>query len=333
MGKQLGIDLGTSKTMIYLKKQGIILCTPSVVAVERKSHSVVAVGEKASRMLGKTPGSILTLKPLCGGVISDYEATSLMLNRLFRDIGAYSLFNRPSVTVSVPYIANEVEKRALEDAVIDAGASSVSLIPQPAAAAIGAGLRINSPSGSMLVNIGAGTTETAIISMGGIACSRVLPIAGDDLDRAIVRYIKSNYRILIGEVTAEAIKRRIGSAHPSVSRGYLEVSGRNLVTGLTATVKVSSTEIRNAIMEPIAIILAAIKSTLENAPPELAADIYDFGILLTGGSAVLGGLDRMISENMGVRVIVSKNPFDNVCMGIGRAIENPEKYASFISGH
>lgn len=330
MGKQLGIDLGTSKTVFYLREKGIILRTHTAVAVERKSHSVVAVGAQARKMLGRTPGSILAIRPLSGGVISDYEATSLMLHKLFCDVGAYSLFNRPNVTVSIPYISNEVEKRAVEDAVIDAGAKGVSLIFQPIAAAIGAGLRINSHRGSMLVNIGAGTTEIAVISMGGIACSRVLPIAGDDLDRAIVRYIKSAYHILIGEISAEAIKRKIGSAHPSAVRGAVEVSGRDLDSGLTATVRISSEEIRCAIMEPVAIILAAIKAALESAPPELSADIYDFGILLTGGSAILPGFDRMIAENMRVRVTVSKNPFDDVCIGIGRAMEDTERFGKFI---
>ncbi len=322
MGRSIGIDLGTANTIVYVKGKGIVLREPSVVAIEERSKKVVAVGNEAKLMLGKTPGSIVAMRPLQDGVIAEFDFTTAMLRDFFKKAAGASLFSGPRVVVCVPYGVTEVEKRAVEDVTLEAGAQKVALIEEPIAAAIGSGLRVEDARGSMIVDIGGGTTEVAVLSLGGIVLSKSLRIAGDELDEAIVNYIKKKHNILIGEVTAEMLKKKIGSVHPAVDRGYMEIQGRNLLNGLPAIINVSSAEIREAMHEQIVHIIEAIRSTLENTPPELAADIYDNGIMLAGGGALLGGLDALISYVTGVKVTIAKNPLDCVAIGIGHVLES-----------
>ncbi|MBQ8388565.1 MAG: rod shape-determining protein [Clostridia bacterium] len=330
MGKKIGIDLGTANTLMYMGGKGIILRAPSVVAVESHSRKVVAVGGEAKRMIGKTPGSIIAYRPLKGGVIADFEVTSMMIHHFLRKIDAGGFFNRPSVIVCMPYGVTEVEKRAVEDATLEAGVKSVSLIEEPIAAAIGSGLRVSGSRGSMIVDIGGGTTEVAVVSLGGIVVSHSTKVAGDELDNAIIQYMREKYNVLIGEGTAEILKKRIGSVHPSVNRGALKVYGRNLRSGLGAELTVTSGEIREALSERVEQIIETIKDTLEDTPPELSADIYDFGIMMAGGGAMLGGLPLLISERTGIRVTVAKSPLESVCLGIGRVIESPGGIGSVL---
>ena len=322
MGRSIGIDLGTANTIVYVKGKGIVLREPSVVAIEERSKKVVAVGNEAKLMLGKTPGSIVAMRPLQDGVIAEFDFTTAMLRDFFKKAAGASLFSGPRVVVCVPYGVTEVEKRAVEDVTLEAGAQKVALIEEPIAAAIGSGLRVEDARGSMIVDIGGGTTEVAVLSLGGIVLSKSLRIAGDELDEAIVNYIKKKHNILIGEVTAEMVKKKIGSVHPAVDRGYMEIQGRNLLNGLPAIINVSSAEVREAMHEQIVHIIEAIRSTLENTPPELAADIYDNGIVLAGGGALLGGLDALISYVTGVKVTIAKNPLDCVAIGIGHVLES-----------
>lgn len=322
MGKKIGIDLGTANTLIYMEGKGIILRAPSVVAVEKQTGKVVAVGLEAKKMIGKTPGTITAYRPLKDGVIADFEVTSMMLHQFLHKIDAGSFFNRPSIIVCMPYGATEVEKRAVEDATLEAGVKSVFLIEEPIAAAIGAGLRVSGARGSMIVDIGGGTTEVAVVSLGGIVVSHSLRVAGDELDDAIIQYLRDKYSVLIGEGTAELLKRKIGSVHPSVNRGTLKVYGRSLRSGLGAEIEVSSAAIREALSDKVEEIIATIKETLEDTPPELSADIYDLGIMLAGGGAMLGGLATLISERTGIRVTIAKRPLEAVCLGIGRVIES-----------
>ncbi len=322
MGKKIGIDLGTANTLIYMEGKGIILRAPSVVAVEKQTGKVVAVGLEAKRMIGKTPGSITAYRPLKDGVIADFDVTSMMIHQFLQKIDAGGIFNRPSVIVCMPYGVTEVEKRAVEDATLEAGVKSVSLIEEPIAAAIGSGLRVSGARGSMIVDIGGGTTEVAVVSLGGIVVSHSLRVAGDELDEAIIQYLRDRYSVLIGEGTAELLKKRIGSVHPSVNRGTLKVYGRSLRSGLGAEIEVSSAGIREALSDKVEQIIDTIKATLEDTPPELSADIYDFGIMLAGGGAMLGGLPTLISERTGIRVTVAKRPLEAVCLGIGRVIES-----------
>lgn len=320
--KSIGIDLGTANTLVYLRGRGIVLREPSVVAVEAKSRKVVAVGSEAKMMLGKTPGSITAVRPLKNGVIAEFDVTAAMLRFYFKKISGSTIFSRPKVMICIPYGVTEVEKRAVEDVTLEAGAQSVALIEEPMAAAVGSGLRIDGARGSMIVDIGGGTTEVAVLSLGGIVMSNSMRVAGDELDSAIVAYIKRRYNILIGETTAEVLKKRIGSVHPDTDRGEMEVRGRNLLSGLPAVVTISSAEIREAMSDEVQHIVEAIRSTLESTPPELASDIYDTGIMLSGGSAMLNGLDLLISRVTGIRTVIAKNPIDSVVVGIGRIIES-----------
>jgi rod shape-determining protein MreB len=322
MAKLIGVDLGTSNTFMYMKSQGIKLRSPSVVAIDKHTRELVTIGPEAKRMLGKTPEGILAFKPLLGGVIADYDVTAKMLRAFFEITNSISLFSRPSVIICIPYGITEVEKRAVEDATLEAGAKSVALIETPLAAAIGTGLRINGVRGSMIVDIGGGTTEVAVISLGGIVASKSLRVAGDNLDRSIIQYLRVRKNILIGEITAEELKGRIGSAHPSTDRGRMTVFGRNINSGLAATEEITSEDIRFAMREELEQIVGAIKSTLEETPPELSADIYDHGIILTGGCSMIRGIGRLITERTGIRVTVARNPLDSVCLGIGRVIES-----------
>ena len=320
--KSIGIHLGTANTLVYVKGRGIVLREPSVVAVAAKSRQVVAVGSEAKLMLGKTPGSILAMRPLKDGVIAEFDVTAQMLHHYFKKVSGNTIFSRPKVIICIPYGVTEVERRAVEDVTLEAGAQSVALIEEPIAAAFGSGLRVDGARGSMIVDIGGGTTEVAVLSLGGIVMSSSLRIAGDELDEAIVAYIKRKYNVLIGETTAELLKKRIGSIHPATDHGAMEIRGRNLLSGLPAIVTVTSAEIREAMSDEIAHIVECIRSTLENTPPELASDIYDTGIMLSGGGALLAGLDLLISRVTGIRTVVAKNPIDSVAVGIGRVIES-----------
>lgn len=322
MAKQIGIDLGTSNTMIFQKDKGIILRAPSVVCVERGTHDVIAAGKNAKRMLGKTPGNIRALRPLKDGVITDLEVTSLMLREFFIRLDMTSMFNRPSALVCIPYGVTEVERRAVEDATFEAGAKNVGLIDEPIAAAVGAGIQVSKARGAMLVDLGGGVSETAVLSLGGVVQSNSLRIAGDEMDQAIVTYLKQNRNILIGEITAERLKCTLGTAIDGIDRGTMEVCGRDLRTGLAKTVEVTTAEIRHALSEPLSEVLSMIKSTLEDTPPELSADIFDFGIVMVGGGSLLPGIDQALHARTGIRVTVAKRPMDSVCMGLGRMLQS-----------
>ena len=324
MAKQIGIDLGTSNTMIFQKDKGIVLRAPSVVSIDRLTHEVIATGKTAKRMLGKTPGNIRALRPLKNGVITDLELTSLMLHDFFERLDMTSVFNRPSALVCIPYGVTEVERRAVEDAVFEAGAKNVGLIDEPIAAAVGAGIQVSKARGAMLIDLGGGVSEAAVLSLGGVVQSNSLRTAGDELDLAIVNHFKATRNILIGEMTAEMLKIRIGSAIPEIDRGTMEVCGRDLGSGLAITIEVSSAEVREAMREPIAEIAAMVKMTLEETPPELSADIFDLGIVMVGGGALLPGMDQVIREKTGIRVIIPQKPHprDCVCVGLGRMLQS-----------
>ena len=323
MAKQIGIDLGNSSTMIFRDKK-IVFRAPSVVSIDRHTHEVIASGKMAKRMIGKTPGNILALRPLKNGVITDLEVTSLMLHDFFERLDMTSVFNRPSALVSIPYGVTEVERRAVEDAVFEAGAKNVGLIDEPIAAAVGAGIQVSKARGAMLVDLGGGVSEAAVISLGGVVKSNSLRTAGDELDQAIINYLKVARNILIGEITAEQLKLRIGTAVPGIDRGEMEVCGRDLRTGLATTAMVTTDEVRRALREPIDEILTMIKMTLEETPPELSADIFDFGIVMLGGGALLPGLDEAIHQKTGLRVIIPSKPHprDCVCVGLGRMLQS-----------
>ena len=326
MSKQLGIDLGTANTLIYMKGKDIILREPSVVAIDRQRRRVLAVGEDAKRMLGKTPGGIEAQFPLKDGVIADFDITARMLNFFFSKIRASGIISRPVVVICIPYGVTEVERRAVEDATYEAGAKDVALVSEPIAAAIGSGLSINGPRGSMIVDIGGGTTEVAVLSLNGIVVSSSTRVAGNQLDDAIVQYMRDEHQVLIGRSTAEELKKKIGSVHPSTDIGEIEIRGSNLRSGLAASISVSSAQIREALDLPVKQILEVIRRTLAGTPPELSADILSYGIMLSGGGALLGGLPRLISENTGVRVTVAKQPLESVVRGLGRIIEGSSDY-------
>ncbi len=328
--KQIGIDLGTSITAVYLKDSGIIMRAPSVIAVDKQTGDILAVGSEAKRMLGKTPASIIVHRPLHGGVVADYEISAKMLKMFFDKIKAGNLFNRPTVFICVPYGVTEVERRAVLDATYDAGAKEVFPIEEPIAAAIGAGLRVESPRGCMIVNIGGGSTKAAVISLFGIVVSNSARVAGDDFDIAIVKYLKEKKGILIGETTAEKLKIQIGSVHKSTDKGQFEVFGRSVESGQALSAVVKSAEIRAALAEQIETVITIVKSTLEDTPPELSSDIYDFGLMLTGGSALLPGLVQLLKERTGLKVTVAKNPLDSVCLGIGRVMQAPESFRTSV---
>lgn len=321
MSKNIGIDLGTSNIIIYAKGKGIVLREPSVVAVESRGGRVVAVGSEAKMMLGKTPGSIRAVHPLKDGVIAEFDFAAKMLRDMFGRVSGNALFSRPRVVICIPYGVTEVEKRAVEDVTLEAGAQSVALIEEPIAAASGAGLRVADARGSMIIDIGGGTTEVAVLSLGGIVLSNSIRVAGDSLDESIVAYIKRKYNVLIGDVTAEELKIRLGSVLETTDRGAMEIRGRNLLNGLPAILTVTSAEIREAIGEEITHIVDCIRNTLETTPPELSSDIYDSGIVMTGGGALIAGLPQLVAQTTAIRVLVAKNPLDSVAVGIGHVIE------------
>lgn len=319
--RDIGIDLGTANTLVYMKGKGIVMREPSVVAVDKKNETVMAVGSEAKEMIGRTPGSIQAMRPLKDGVIADFDVTAEMLKHFIRSAVRSTVFNRPRVIVCIPSGVTEVERRAVDEAAHSAGAKEVELIEEPMAAAIGAGLKVEDAAGSMVVDIGGGTSEVAVISLGDIVNSCSVRTAGDDFDEAIVSYIKKKYNLLIGERTAENIKISIGSAFPYEDESVLEVKGRNLVDGLPKSITVSSEEIREALADPVGAIVDAIRSTLETTPPELSADIIDNGIMLTGGGALLRGLDVLINRETGMPVHVAENPLDCVAVGTGKCLD------------
>ena len=319
--RDIGIDLGTANTLVYMKGKGIVMREPSVVAVDKKNETVMAVGSEAKEMIGRTPGSIQAMRPLKDGVIADFDVTAEMLKHFIRSAVRSTVFNRPRVIVCIPSGVTEVERRAVDEAAHSAGAKEVELIEEPMAAAIGAGLKVEDAAGSMVVDIGGGTSEVAVISLGDIVNSCSVRTAGDDFDEAIVSYIKKKYNLLIGERTAENIKISIGSAFPYEDESVLEVKGRNLVDGLPKSITVSSEEIREALADPVGAIVDAIRSTLETTPPELSVDIIDNGIMLTGGGALLRGLDVLINRETGMPVHVAENPLDCVAVGTGKCLD------------
>lgn len=357
MTKDIGIDLGTANTLIYVKGKGIVLREPSVVAINTITNKVLAVGNEAKQMIGRTPGNIVAIRPLKDGVIADFDVTEEMLKNFIAKVCSRSAFTSPRIVVCFPSGITAVEKRAIEEASKRAGAREVFLMEEPMAAAIGAGLPVHEPTGSMVVDIGGGTTEVAVVSLGGIVTSKSLRIAGDELDQAIIAYIKKEYNLMIGERTAENIKMEIGSAYPvkeeevpaaateaateeekeeeDASRQNVKISpngertmeirGRDLITGLPKVIEIGEEEIREALSEPVAAIVDAIKTNLEKTPPELAADIMDKGIMLTGGGALLRGLDKLIHKETHMPIHIAESPLDCVAVGAGKALDNIDK--------
>lgn len=322
--RDLGIDLGTANTLVYIKGRGIVLNEPSVVAIQKDTGSVLAVGNEAKQMIGRTPGNIVAIRPMKDGVIADFDVTHTMLRYFIRKAlkKGVSFFNRPRVVVCVPAGVTTVEERAVKEAAVQAGAKEAFLIEEPMAAAIGAGLPIHEPTGNMIVDIGGGTTDVAIISLGGIVTSRSIRIGGDEMDEAIVNYIKRSYNLMIGERTAEEIKISIGSAIADIQLENYQVRGRDLVSGLPKLIDVNSNEIYEALYEPVSSILEAIRICLEKTPPELAADIMDRGIMMAGGGSLLKGLDILISRDTGMPVHLAEQPLWSVAIGAGKAMEN-----------
>lgn len=317
----VGIDLGTANTLVYMRGKGIVLREPSVVAVDVKKSEVLAVGKEAKDMIGRTPGSISAVRPLKDGVIADFEVTSEMLRYFIKSAVRSTFFRRTRLIVCIPSGVTEVERRAVEDAARQAGAREVELIEEPMAAAIGAGLKVEEPAGCMVVDIGGGTSEVAVISLGDIVASCSVRTAGDDFDEAIISYIKKKYNLLIGERTAENVKIEIGSAFPYENEGELEIKGRNLLDGLPKNITITAEEVREALTDAVSAVVDAIRSTLETTPPELSADIIDNGIMLTGGGALLRGLDTLISRETGMPVHVAENPLDCVVNGTGKCLD------------
>lgn len=317
----MGIDLGTANTLVFVKGRGVVVQEPSVVAIDSESKDVLAVGEEAKRMVGRTPGNIIAVRPLKDGVIADFDVTERMLRHFINRASRRRTFFRPRVVVAVPSGVTEVEKRAVIDATLSAGAKDARLIEEPMAAAIGVGLPVQEPRGNMIVDIGGGTTEVAVISLGGIVSHRSIRTGGDELDDAIVQHVRRSYNLMIGERTAEEIKQTIGTAIASEGR-QMEVRGRDLVTGLPKTLEISDEEIRIALAEPVSSIVEAVRITLERTPPELAADIMDKGIFMAGGGALLYGLDKLLAEETGMPVHVSEDALSAVAMGTGIALEH-----------
>jgi rod shape-determining protein MreB len=326
----IGIDLGTASVLIYIKGKGVVLREPSVIAVEKESNKILAVGEQARRMIGRTPGNIVAIRPMRDGVIADYKVTEVMLkHHISNACGRRRLF-KPEVVVGVPSGGTSVERLAVLEAATAAGARNIYLIEEPVAAAIGAGLDIMEPSGSMVVDIGGGTCDIAVISLGGIVASESLRVAGDNFDEAITRHIKRVYNLTIGERTAEDIKIELGTAYPDVEEKAMEIRGRDMVSGLPRTLPLSSNEVYQALYEPVRLIVDGVRSVLERTPPELAADIMDRGMVMTGGGALLRGFDLLLSQETGIPVHIAENPTHCVVLGAGRVLENPMKMSKEV---
>lgn len=313
----MGIDLGTATTLVFVKGEGVVLCQPSVVAIERGTSHVLAVGDEAKHMLGRTPGNIIAIRPMKDGVISDFEITEAMLRYFIKKVHHRKVLVRPRIVIAIPSGITEVEKRAVKDSAERAGAREVFLIEEPIAAAIGVGLPIQEPIGNMIIDIGGGTTEIAVISLAGVVFSKSIRIGGDEMNDAIIEYLKKTYNLMIGERSAEDIKIKIGSAYPLEEEMSMEVKGRDLVAGLPKTVTITSEEIRESLQEPLRAILEVTKISLERTPPELAADLIDHGIVMAGGGSLLRGLDKLISEETGLPVHITDDPVTAVANGTG----------------
>jgi rod shape-determining protein MreB and related proteins len=324
IGRDMAVDLGTANTLVYVRGRGIVLNEPSVVAINTKSGAILAVGSEAKRMIGRTPAHIVAIRPLKDGVIADFDVTEKMLRYFIQKVHRRSFLAKPRVVVCVPSGITGVEQRAVEEATISAGARSAFIIEEPMAAAIGAGLPVHEPTGNMVVDIGGGTTEVAVVSLGGIVTSQSIRIGGDELDESIINYIKKEYSLMLGERTAEEIKMAIGSAFPSPDEPHAEIRGRDLVSGLPKTIVVSAEEIRKAIEEPVNAIIDAVKATLDKCPPELSGDVMDRGIVITGGGALLKGMDERLRHETGMPIHVTDRPLDSVAMGSGKCVEEFE---------
>ncbi len=320
----MAVDLGTANTLVYVRGRGIVLDEPSVVAINTKTGAVLAVGYEAKRMIGRTPGHIMATRPLKDGVIADFDVTEKMLRYFIQKVHKRRFMNKPRVVVCVPSGITGVEQRAVEEATIQAGARAAFIVEEPVAAAIGAGLSVHEPAGNMVVDIGGGTTEVALLSLGGVVTSQSIRTGGDKIDDAIISYIKKEYSLMLGERTAEEIKMAIGSAFPLPDEPHAEVRGRDLVSGLPKTITVSAEEIRKAIEEPVNAAIDAVKNTLDKAPPELAADTMDKGIVVTGGGALLKGLDERLRHETGMPIHITENPLTSVVIGAGKCLEEFE---------
>ncbi len=318
--RDIGIDLGTANTLVYVRKKGIVLREPSVVAIRRDNGSILAVGEEAKQMIGRTPGNIVAIRPMKDGVIADFDVTQTMLKHFIAKAYRRRALFLPQVVVCVPSGVTEVEKRAVLDATKQAGAKQAFLIEEPMAAAIGAGLPVEEPTGSMIVDVGGGTSEVAVISLGGIVTSKSIRVGGDEMDEAIINYIKKTYNLMIGERTAEELKIDLGSAFHMEEDEKKDIRGRDLVSGLPKVLTVTSWEIETALAEPVSAIMETIKNTLERTPPELAADIMEKGVILSGGGALLRGLDKLVAEETGMPVYMAEDPLDCVVIGAGKAL-------------
>jgi len=326
----IAIDLGTANTLVYVKGNGIVLNEPSVVAVDQKTKKVYAVGAEAKAMLGKTPAHIVAIRPLKDGVIADFEITEVMLREFIKKAQKKRFFIRPRIVIAVPSGITEVERRAVTDSAQNAGAREVYLIAEPVASAIGVGLPVDKPSGNMVIDIGGGTTEIAVIALNGIVTDMSIRVAGDEMDEAIVLHIKKAYNLLIGDQTAEHVKMVIGSATKLKKEEEMEIKGRDLVSGIPKTLKISSVEVREALAEPVSQIVAAVKTALEQTPPELAADIVDRGIVMTGGSSLLRGLDTLLKEETNLPINVVEDPLTCVVLGCGKVLSNLHQYERII---
>lgn len=330
LSNDIGIDLGTANTLVYVRGAGIVLNEPSVVAIEKGTGKILAVGIAAKEMIGRTPGSIEAIRPLKDGVIADFDITERMLSDFIKRVVKHRYLMKPKIIISVPSGITEVEKRAVRDSAENAGAREVYLIQEPMAAAIGVGLPVDQPSGSMVIDIGGGTSEIAVIALNDIVSNTSIRIAGDELDDVIVQYFKKNYNLLIGERTAEEIKINIGSAFPLDKEETMEIKGRDLVAGVPKTMKITSSQVREAISEPVDSIIDAVRSALEQTPPELASDILDRGIILTGGGAMIRGLDKRLRQETNLPVIVADDPLTCVARGTGIVLENMTKYSKVL---
>jgi rod shape-determining protein MreB len=333
LASEISVDLGTANTLIYVKGRGIVLNEPSVVALDVDTREILAVGLEAKRMLGRTPGGIVAVRPLKDGVIADFEVTEKMLRDFLSRVLRHRFMPvRPKVLISVPSGITEVEKRAVRDSAESAGAKEVYLVAEPMAAAIGVGLPVETPTGNMVIDIGGGTTEIAVIALSGIVSDTSIRVGGDEIDEAIVQFLRKSYNLLIGEATAEQVKMTIGSAYPSESgEEEMEVKGRDIVSGIPKVVRITSTEVREAIQEPIAAVVDAVRQALERTPPELASDIVDRGIVMTGGGALLKGLDQLLRENTNLPINVDEEPLTCVVRGTGRILDDPDKYRGVLT--
>lgn len=330
VSKDIGIDLGTANVLMIVKGKGIVLKEPSVVAIDKRNNRILAVGDEAKEMLGRTPESINAIRPMKDGVIADFSGTQLMLKTMLNKVCQRYNAGRPKVVVGVPSGITEVEERAVEEAILQAGAKEVFLIEEPMAAAIGSRLDVAEPTGNMIVDIGGGTTEVAVISLGGIVVSNSIKVAGDDLDEDIINFVKKYFNLAIGYTTAEEVKKQLGCALPLMTDLTMEIRGRDLKTGYPKTMVIASSQVQYAISESIEKIVEIIKNTLEKTPPELSADIMEKGIVLAGGGALIKNLDRLISERTGIPVYIAESPLDCVVMGAGKTLEDLEKLRTVL---